>query len=949
MSGKWKLTGWELPDGSVEDADAWGDISQKAWKGTDFVIRPVCEEFKGFVPGEKVKIEYPEFVGYSVSGLPSGWKWNSKTGVLTGTANKTFTLKFSKKKQETVKVVIEVGDKPIVSVSARPAEAVSVEGSGAYKMNAKAKLTAAVKSGYAFAGWYADGKIISPNASYSMTVPAKDVSVEARAIPLSEDFLEMVPDYGIVTQLELNEDMSGMSPVYVESGTPYTLSAKGLPSGISLVKDPSSYGSDAYAFKGKAKKKGVYWVTFSAKNNGGYKSSCVMCFLVGGAEETHKKQALVSENGDITNIAEDYWILSGQKMEDMTIFTETDASGANPKSVKITGLPSGVTYKYNRDEGVVVIYGTPQKAGKYKLTVTTTTVKGVKQSSTCNMLIQDSGSVYVQTALTHDSTGMGKVTGGGVKAYGAKVTLEAKTSNSKKYFFAGWYGDAEGMDPLYSCCDLDDEVAESDDWRDNPRSFNARSGIYSHYAKFVTKDEDHISFMDMPYAWYVNPSEDADPYVISGLASVTKPTITVKNLPSGIAYSKGKLYVKDASKLNPGTHNVSVTAKNLSKQTAKTTISVTIPNLTDAVERGLIDLDTSDEGYSYAAGEPMRAGLKTTFTLDSLGIEVKEGCKLSVSGLPAGWKYSDGVISGVAEKPGKFTVVFTVTYTTVDESTNKSKKLVSKASATFNLCGIPDWAVGTFTGGTLTSYDDYAGYYEPGTISATVDATGKISGYYSVDGDKTKFSGSGFTHSGAYQISATVKGKVDGKSKSFKFSIRPVLTVDGNGTNVVVGAASFSGNVSKDENIASEFMDQNLWTHPASGSMRLPSLESASSVECEPFDWGGDVSLSLGDGGKVRIAYSTNKGSSSGSAQISHLYFDENGVWNAFVPIYVAETKKARELAVVVLLKLHEEAGKIHAISVDNEYLFDGDLHYVGVPTSFGYTYDIVKHRPSAH
>lgn len=196
----------------------------------------------------------------------------------------------------------------------------------------------------------------------------------------------------------------------------------------------------------------------------------------------------------------------------------------------------------------------------------------------------------------------------------------------------------------------------------------------------------------------------------------------------------------------------------------------------------------------------------------------------------------NGVISGTATKSGKFTVMFTLSKKI--KSGKKTTKLVHRATATFNVSGLPDWAVGTFSGSTLTSYDDYAGYYEPGMIKATIGATGKISGYYSVGGDKTKFSGSGFTHSGATEIAATVKGKVDGKTKSFKLTIKPTLAVDGNGTNVVVGAASFKGNIAKDENIATELLDQNLWTHPASASMRLPSLPEGELIECGSSDTG---------------------------------------------------------------------------------------------------------------
>ena len=79
--------------------------------------------------GAKPSLDYPQYKGWSVASLPSGWTWDSKKGVLKGTATTSFNVKFSK--QFTTKVNnktttvtsnmterVEIGEKPIVQFNA---------------------------------------------------------------------------------------------------------------------------------------------------------------------------------------------------------------------------------------------------------------------------------------------------------------------------------------------------------------------------------------------------------------------------------------------------------------------------------------------------------------------------------------------------------------------------------------------------------------------------------------------------------------------------------------------------------------------------------------------------------------------------------------------------------------------------------------------------------------
>ena len=71
--------------------------------------------------GDSLTLNYSKYKGYSASGFPSGWTWDTKKGTLKGKASTSFTVKFSKTlKTKPTKVVtnilekVMIGEKPIV-------------------------------------------------------------------------------------------------------------------------------------------------------------------------------------------------------------------------------------------------------------------------------------------------------------------------------------------------------------------------------------------------------------------------------------------------------------------------------------------------------------------------------------------------------------------------------------------------------------------------------------------------------------------------------------------------------------------------------------------------------------------------------------------------------------------------------------------------------------------
>ena len=822
-----------VPDGS----EGWPVEVPGRWNGV-----PVNY---AYTPGTAVALE-TAYSGYKITGLPKGWKWNSSTGRLTGKMGATFTVTFTKG-SKTVKMTIRAGAKPVLSLSAEETGTVTFKGAGAYAANTKVKIIASPKKGYAFAGWYTNDVLIASGASASVIMPKEGLSVVAKTMPLAEDHFSVSAED---VELAVGETIEDGASISCDSGTPYTLAASGLPDGVKLSKNATG----EYVFSGKPRKAGIYYAKVSGKNNGGYKMTAVVKFTIGDVTETLAS----NEDFDISDLSE---LQTGANVSVM-IPLQKRLSVGTVKNVTVTGLPKGLSAKYPfvdaEGDCYLRITGRTMAAGSYKVTATATCTNKKTAKSATRCMVTDRGSFYLAASLAEGSEGRGTVAGGGVYSIGQKVKLTAKPKDAKKYFFARWEIDSVENAGALSSATYTFDSAEA-------------SGPVDALAYFVTKAEDEISLTADGEMY----ADGAGVSVVAEVSSVTKPVVKASGLPAGIKWNASslKLYVADVAKLLPGTRVVTLTAKNASGNTATAKVKVFVPNITSAVDNGrLLDLDTSDEGYL------LNAGMSVNYSLTAdLEIEVASGWVLSLSGLPSGWKYNakTGRISGVTTKVGPVAVTFTV----------KKGKTTDKATATFNLQGLPDNIVGSYVGSEVTTYPKNKGT-EFGTLAMTVTAGGKISGSYTVGGDKTSFSATGVTYdeeNKVYKASAT--GKVDGKTKKFAIVLTPG------------GEATFSGTISSNEKVKSEYMLRDPWKSPDVEKSSLPVFAGTVTATVPNLygSWHynnqkGELTLAFGANGTVKATFKTPKGSVVGNMQITSLDSKHKG----FLVVGISPNKKKK-------------------------------------------------------
>ena len=745
------------------------------------------------VPGEKVVLDCPQYIGFRVKGLPKGWTWDAAQGRLTGTASAAFTLTFTGggvskrvpfKMAAKPRLVVDLDDDSAYSPEGKPV--VAVKGSGAFTANTKVKAVAAVVSGYAFGGWWNEaGDLVSPHASYTFTMPIRDVKLTARAVPLSEDFFSVRKSFSY----------RGLLLLSVKSGSAYTLTASGLPPGVKLIK----YNGGPYVLSGYPLKNGVYRIRIIGKNNGGFTGSCVVELVTGGAEEQLLNQARVDftdfgyvrderewdDDGDWT---EDDWIeyikgrypFTGEAFS-QTLAMETVNAFGRVKSVKVTGLPPGYTARYV--SGDLTVSGVATVAGAYKVTVAATCTNGRVAKSQAWLTVQDAGSIYLPLTVAEGSAGRGTLSGGGVKRIGSTVKLAATAKGKAKYVFGGWYEDADCTVPATN-------LVASGEWRGAPLSFQLmRDFPYRGlYGRFVSAAEDAISFDQAEYELNLARTGGAMllPVCEVSVASASLPTVTARGVPAGLKFNGRKLYATDLSKVPPGQHIVTLKAVNLSGKTATAKVYVTAPNLKDAVNAGLLSgLDTSETGYAFSTG------MKTSFDLqEDLGIEVAPGWTLAVTGLPTGWTYKNGKISGVASVSGPITVTFTV----------KRGSTARKATATFRMAALPASLVGSYNGFLSYEWDkrndgdlldplnitdvvDYGGYSEDDPMSTSVPVKVSVSkdGKISARVGTLSFSVTGFSseEDGVYRVTLAKQEKItSGRNKGCSRRRNLILAID---------------------------------------------------------------------------------------------------------------------------------------------------------------------------
>ena len=631
-----------------------------------------------------------------------------------------------------VKFVVRKPDEKIVDVSWDP-EVGKVSGMGICATGRSLTLKATAAKGYVFAGWRDEsGEIISQQPNFAYGVKSADVLLSAEFIPLEEDGL-WISGAGD-RRMNVNETCSfAFADLFgVESGSLPTITVKGLPAGL-------KYDAKAQTISGKATKTGIYWVTVSAKNAGGYAHSVTVKWTVGYPSATDYDHIGLGDTVDfLDDLATGVAIYRDLSYSDQNICS----GGGNFLDLKsVAGLPTGLKFypsKYYYDDlcwggctTAAEISGMPTKAGKYTVTFTDrSNRKAVK-----TVVVRDSGSAYLTVKLGAGGyKGTGTVSGGGVYAIGSKVKLGAKPD--RNCYFAGWYADESLEMP---CNEHIDDYLKSSASLDF--SYLSWFDLYEEilpppdhlYAKFVTKDEDSHPEIICDDEWLVASSDswvcevEGSTWFEIGVYSETLPKLTAKGVPAGIKFDGTfrELYVSDRTKLKPGVYSVTISLSNQSGAKAKDkVVTVRVPNLRDSIFNGL-EYENAYVVNQYVSDACTESWCR--FTVDS-------SWTVTASGLPSGLKFSfekgwEGLCGGGNQSTGRIigtptkAGTYTVTFTAKRRDPWGGGTETRTATVTLTVNPLPAYAVGKFNG-VLEDANDGSCI---GTFALTASSAGKLS------------------------------------------------------------------------------------------------------------------------------------------------------------------------------------------------------------------------------
>ena len=696
--------------------------------------------------------------GWTVTGLPAGMKFDSKTGKFSGAptkANENCTVTF-KKGTEVATITLRTGDLPPLNITSyliddgndfpvvipeSRAKDFKVTGAGGYAIGKAATLSATAPKGYVFAGWYTDAECTIPAengtqdyrtaSSYKFTMPEDATSetgvrLYAMFIHASHDraFVQDFSDEDDEITVSINQGET-MPADFIKnavfSRSLPTVSVKGLPAGL-------KFDAKTLLISGKATDKTSKWydLIVSVKNVAGYTFTGIFGISVNGGTPVE----------DIDDLGISWkldWLDSlyvGDIVKDESCFG-TSSDGVTG----VTGLPAEMKlYKETEDgETFFLVAEVNDEMPVIKTPgVYTITVNGKKDGkaakTTKRFVIRDSESIYERVVVANGCEDKGTVTGNGTIVHpGSSFSINATAK--KGYVFAGWYADPDCQSRAYFMPEFADyrqasqkaSTVSLDTYSDDfdiaiaPTTLNPE--IW--YAKFVGKADDaEISIEDIGHqrdseSYYYQEEfvfdlEELKKGVEIQLAVVSGslPTITFKNLPSWMGKDSHQyfdgfwLWYNWKSQPAPGEYSFTMIAKNASGAVDEKKITIVVPNYTDANDYfedeyfGNDDNATADGRLSPSVGITNIDDFLPSLRMNS------PTAKLAVSGLPAGLKYdaTNGKIIGVATKPGVYTVTLTVT--------DGKEKYIS--TITVEVEALPDWVVGTFEG----YFEEYGWYDE---------------------------------------------------------------------------------------------------------------------------------------------------------------------------------------------------------------------------------------------
>jgi len=589
--------------------------------------------------------------------------------------------------------VVFVSDSPgrylKVSVDAdSPDGSGSVSGGGVVSAASGATIKATAAKGNVFAGWFdADGEIAemddgvdyrSPSVSFGPDAEFEFMDLKGRFVPQSED--DTVEFEGLSDEtFSFAADDSLAESFTVSSLSLPVLSATGLPTGVSIV--PGEDGEYRLVYDGETVARrpspGRYAVTITAVNQS--KAKATATFL------------LVVENvySDRIAVEDDY----GEFVPDEAI-EPIDLSGAvdfaSGETLSVSGLPRGLVWNAseNAKTGAAAhtITGIPTQPGYYTLTFTAKVVSSVTtngqgrvvstfETATATAFLTILPYPELSIEVDDDAAAAGcKVSGGGHYKVGTKATLKATAA--KGWVFAGWDGVGETVPFASLAPTLSIETGQDD--------------LYVG-ALFVQVEDDSLELLE-PYDTEngfaaelelgVDVEETEYAYLVADLVdTVSLPVVSVSGLPAGIKFN-AKTFALFGKPTKSGVYYATVTAKNAGGYSFVRVLRIAVLDADGELpqEAGLqndagIDfspLDTLTTGVLCQEGDVvLEVGARP-----EVGTAVK---KVSVSGVPSGLKAATVVVEGLGSieltgtpsKPGRLTMVVTVTYE--DGKTAKSQ------------------------------------------------------------------------------------------------------------------------------------------------------------------------------------------------------------------------------------------------------------------------------------
>ncbi len=331
----------------------------------------------------------------SVSGLPSGVKYDSKKGGLTGVASKEgaytvfFTATKGKEKQiatATFEVIFPTLTLKTAAWNRSDASG-TVAGGGKYPIEKKVALKATPAKGSVFVGWYTGlvsatagdavdvdtAAPISKEASFAYMTTSEDVTLIAMFATEDDDKRSLI--------VTAEDDSTADDGTYlldlcrcVQSLSRPKINVSGLPKGL-------KYDAKTLTISGKATVPGLYTVKIEAANVSVKKAtpdSTGKFKLVVPNFKTDLLPYLKSE-------ADDYGIIRCGVAFDEDLVNCNLRAGEAGWTVKVSGLPSGL--KWDAQKGVITGV-TAAKAGAYTVTFTASKKREPNQVATITLKVE---------------------------------------------------------------------------------------------------------------------------------------------------------------------------------------------------------------------------------------------------------------------------------------------------------------------------------------------------------------------------------------------------------------------------------------------------------------------------------------------------------------------------------------------------------------------------------